>query len=154
MEDDEYPHHSPEAWAALACDMLDFARVRKPGTANVRVFNASLKGNGWESPHTVLQIVNDDMPFLVDSVSMALADAGIGVHVLGHPLLRFTRDKAGKLTAVGEGKPESLMLLEIDRQPAETDAADRGAHPQGAGRSPRHRPGLERDARQDGVVVR
>ncbi|KAF1718658.1 glutamate dehydrogenase [Pseudoxanthomonas yeongjuensis] len=118
MEEDEYPHHSPEAWAALACDMLDFARVRKPGTANVRVFNASLKGNGWESPHTVLQIVNDDMPFLVDSVSMALADAGIGVHVLGHPLLRFTRDKAGKLTAVGEGKSESLMLLEIDRQPA------------------------------------
>ena len=119
MEEDEYPHHSPEAWAALACDMLDFARVRKPGAANVRVFNASLKNNGWESPHTVLQIVNDDMPFLVDSVSMALADAGIGVHVLGHPLLRFTRDKAGKLTAVGEGKPESLMLLEIDRQPAE-----------------------------------
>ncbi|SDQ29188.1 glutamate dehydrogenase [Pseudoxanthomonas sp. CF125] len=119
MEDDEYPHHTPEAWAALACDMLDFARVRKPGTTNVRVFNATLKANGWESPHTVLQIVNDDMPFLVDSVSMALAEAGIGVHVLGHPLLRFTRDKAGKLTAVGEGKPESLMLLEIDRQPAE-----------------------------------
>ncbi len=118
MEDDEYPHHSPDAWAALACDMLDFARVRKPGTANVRVFNAAQKTNGWESPHTVLQIVNDDMPFLVDSVSMALADAGIGVHVLGHPLLRFSRDKAGKLTSVGEGKPESLMLLEIDRQPA------------------------------------
>ncbi|MEO6519360.1 MAG: NAD-glutamate dehydrogenase domain-containing protein, partial [Pseudoxanthomonas sp.] len=119
MEEDEYPHHSPDAWAALASDMLEFARVRKPGTANVRVFNASQKLNGWDSQHTVLQIVNDDMPFLVDSVSMALADAGIGVHVLGHPLLRFTRNKAGKITAVGEGKPESLMLLEIDRQPAE-----------------------------------
>ncbi|MEO6102379.1 MAG: NAD-glutamate dehydrogenase domain-containing protein, partial [Pseudoxanthomonas sp.] len=119
MEEDEYPHHSPEAWAALACDMLDFARMRKPGTANVRVFNAALKTNGWESPHTVVQIVNDDMPFLVDSVSMALAEAGIGVHVLGHPLLNFTRDKAGKLTAVGEGNAESLMLLEIDRQPVE-----------------------------------
>ncbi|MET0809245.1 MAG: NAD-glutamate dehydrogenase, partial [Pseudoxanthomonas sp.] len=119
MEDDEYPHHSAEAWAALACDMLEFARSRKPGTANVRVFNASSKIHGWDSPHTVLQIANDDMPFLVDSVSMALAEAGIGVHVLGHPLLRFTRDRAGKLTAVGEGKPESLMLLEIDRQPAE-----------------------------------
>ena len=118
MEDDEYPHHSPEGWAALACDMLDFARVRKAGTANVRVFNASQKSNGWESPHTVLQIVNEDMPFLVDSVSMALADAGIGVHVLGHPLVRFNRDKAGKIIAVGDGKPESLMLLEIDRQPA------------------------------------
>ncbi|RZA31904.1 MAG: NAD-glutamate dehydrogenase, partial [Lysobacteraceae bacterium] len=119
LEDDEYPHHSADAWAAVACDMLEFARVRKPRTPNVRVFNASLKANGWESPHTVLQIVNDDMPFLVDSVSMALAEAGIGVHVLGHPLLRMTRDKSGKLAGVGEGAPESLMLLEIDRQPAE-----------------------------------
>ena len=119
MESDEFPHHTAEEWAALAGDMLEFARTRKPGTANVRVFNPSMKGNGWESPHTVLQIVNDDMPFLVDSVSMALAEIGVGVHVLGHPVLQFARDRAGKLTAVGEGKAESLMVLEIDRQPAE-----------------------------------
>jgi glutamate dehydrogenase len=119
MEQDEYPHHSPDGWAAMAVDMLEFARVRKPGTANVRVFNATDKANGWESPHSVLQIVNDDMPFLVDSVSMTLASMGVGVHVLGHPVVRFERDKAGKVTAVGEGKAESLMMLEIDRQPAD-----------------------------------
>ncbi len=45
---------------------------------NVRVFNPTLKSHGYESPHTLLQIVNDDMPFLVDSVSMTLADLGIG----------------------------------------------------------------------------
>lgn len=119
MEQDEFPHHSAQGWAAMAVDMLEFARVRKPGTANVRVFNASAKANGWESSHSVLQIVNDDMPFLVDSVSMALAGMGVGVHVLGHPVVRFERDKSGKATAVGEGKAESLMMLEIDRQPAE-----------------------------------
>ena len=59
------------------------------------------------------------MPFLVDSVTMALAEQGIGVHVLGHPVVTFRRDKAGKLVGVGEGVPESLMHLEIDRQPAE-----------------------------------
>ncbi|MBD9368196.1 NAD-glutamate dehydrogenase [Xanthomonas sp. XNM01] len=119
MEEDEYPNHAPEAWAAIGVDMLEFARKRKPGTASVRVFNPSAKADGWETPYTVLQIVNDDMPFLVDSVSMALADMGVGVHVLGHPLVRIERDKAGKLLQVGDGKPESLMLLEIDRQPAE-----------------------------------
>ncbi|GGD42864.1 NAD-glutamate dehydrogenase [Pseudoxanthomonas indica] len=119
MEADEYPNHGPAAWAALAVDMLDFARQRKPGTANVRVFNATAQANGWDSPHTVLQIINDDMPFLVDSVSMTLADMGVGVHVLGHPLVRFTRDKSGKVTSVGEGKAESLMVLEIDRQQAD-----------------------------------
>ena len=119
MEADEFPHHTADEWAAVAADTLEFTRQRKSGSANVRVFNPSLKANGWESPHTVLQIINDDMPFLVDSVSMALAETGVGVHVLGHPVLHLARDRAGKLTAVGEGKPESLMVLEIDRQPPE-----------------------------------
>lgn len=123
MESDEFPHHSAEEWAALAAETLEFARARKAGKANVRVFNPTAKANGWESPHTVLQIVNDDMPFLVDTVTMSLAEQGVGVHVLGHPVLRFTRDKAGKLVKVGEGDAESVMLLEIDRQPAEAMAA-------------------------------
>jgi len=123
MESDEFPHHSAEEWAALAAETLEFARARKAGKANVRVFNPTAKANGWESPHTVLQIVNDDMPFLVDTVTMSLAEQGVGVHVLGHPVLRFTRDKAGKLVKVGEGDAESVMLLEIDRQPADAMAA-------------------------------
>ncbi len=119
MGEDEMPKHSPEGWAALACDFFDFARSRKPGTAQVRLFNPTMKTHGWESPHTVLQIANDDMPFLVDSVTMALAEQEIGVHVLGHPVVQFERDKAGKLLKVGEGELESLMHLEIDRLPAE-----------------------------------
>src|SRR3546814_17325894 len=112
---DELPLHDPAGWAALASDFLDFARTRKRGTANVRLFNPDMKQHGWESPHTVLQIVNDDMPFLVDSVTMALAEQGIGVYVLGHPVVPITRDRAGKLLEVGEGNPESLMHMEIDR---------------------------------------
>ncbi|MCM2335893.1 MAG: NAD-glutamate dehydrogenase [Pseudomonas sp.] len=123
MSGDELPQHSAEGWAALAADFLDFARQRKAATALVRLFNPGLKSHGWESAHTVLQIANDDMPFLVDSVTMALAEMGIGVHVLGHPVVRFQRDKAGRLTGVGEGQPESLMHLEIDRQAPESMAA-------------------------------
>nr|WP_308427815.1 NAD-glutamate dehydrogenase [Lysobacter bugurensis] len=82
----------------------------------MRLFNPSQATHGWESPHTVLQVVNDDMPFLVDSVTMALAERGIGVHVLGHPVIAFRRDRAGKLLEVGGGECESLMHLEIDRQ--------------------------------------
>ncbi len=123
MEADEFPHHSAEQWAALAGDTLEYARSRKVGKANVRVFNPTVKANGWESAHTVVQIVNDDMPFLVDTVTMCLADLGVGVHVLGHPVIHFSRDKAGKVTAVGEGTAESVMLLEIDRQTSEAMAA-------------------------------
>src|SRR4249919_187603 len=119
MSEDEVSQHSADGWAALAVDFLEFARARKPGTALVRLFNSTIKSHGWESAHTVLQIANDDMPFLVDTVTMALAELGIGVHVLGHPVVTFQRDKGGKLVAVGNGTPESLMHLEIDRQSAD-----------------------------------
>lgn len=119
MSSDELPQHDAQGWAALAIDFLDVARDRKPGKALVRLFNPTAKNEGWESGHTVVQIVNDDMPFLVDSVTMSLAEQSIGVHVLGHPVVTFTRDKAGKILSVGEGQAESLMHLEIDRQPAE-----------------------------------
>ena len=126
MTDDELPLHSADGWAALANDFLDFSRNRERGTANVRLFNPNLKQHGWESPHTVLQVDNDDMPFLVDSVTMALAEQGIGVHVLGHPVVAITRDKSGKLVEVGKGESESLMHLEIDRQTG--DAINRIEH--------------------------
>ena len=122
MSSDELPQHSADAWAALAADYLEFVRNRKRGAPKVRLFNPSVGTYGWESPHTVLQIANDDMPFLVDSVTMALAEQGIGVHVLGHPVIRITRDRSGAMTRVGEGECESLMHLEIDRQPVEAVA--------------------------------
>ena len=117
MGSDEFAQHGVDSWAELAADMLEFARARKPGKANVRLFNPTMKKDGWESPHTVVQVINDDMPFLVDSVTMALAEQGIGVHVLGHPVMPVARDKAGKLSRVGEGASESFIHLEIDRQP-------------------------------------
>ena len=123
MSGDEFAQHGADGWAALAADILEFARARKPGKANVRLFNPTIKEHGWESPHTVVQVVNDDMPFLVDSVTMALAEQGIGVHVLGHPVMAIARDKAGKLAAVGEGTPESFIHLEVDRQPQAAMAA-------------------------------
>jgi glutamate dehydrogenase len=119
MSADEFPQHAAQEWAALAEGFLDFVRTRKPGTALVRLFNPSVKTHGWQSSHTVLQLANDDMPFLVDSVTLALAERGISVHVLGHPVVRVSRDKAGRLTGIGEGNAESFMHLEIDRQSAE-----------------------------------
>ena len=78
--EEELSTRPAEAWAGLVIGFLDFARTRSGEAPLVRVYNPTLAEHGWESPHTVLQIVNDDMPFLVDSVSMALAqcDAAVG----------------------------------------------------------------------------
>src|SRR5690606_5410646 len=121
MSAEELELHSAAGWAALALEFFEMSRRRKPGEALVRIFNPGMDRDGWESPHTVVQVANDDMPFLVDSVTMALADRGIGVHVLGHPVVAVRRDKAGKLVAAGadagaDAGAESLIHLEIDRQ--------------------------------------
>src|SRR5690606_29923304 len=83
--------------------------------------NPNAEEHGWESVHTVIQIANDDMPFLVDTVTMVLSQLELGIHVLGHPVLKFTRDAGGNVLSLGEGKLESLIHIEIDRQ---TEAAD------------------------------
>jgi len=117
MEADELPLHPAQTWAAIAAGVLEFVRVRPPTQlSRVHAFNPVLETDGWQSPHTVLQIVTQDMPFLVDTVSLALAEQGIGIHVLGHPVITVSRDENGALTVIGEGAAESVMLLEIDRQ--------------------------------------
>lgn len=115
MTPGELAAHPAAVWAALAEDMLDAAKTRKAGKALVRVFNPEVKKNGWESARSVLQIVNDDMPFLVDSVTNALTEAGIGIHALLHPVVQVTREASGALKSVGKGSAESLIHVEIDR---------------------------------------
>ena len=72
----EWGERSPSAWAALFADLFTFVKSRPAGRTLVRAFNPGMDANGWEDPCSVLQIVTDDMPFLVDTVSMARAGAG------------------------------------------------------------------------------
>ena len=66
-----------EDWAGMVQGLIEFVRVRKPGTPNVRVFNPSREQNGYEITHTVIDILTDDMSFLVDSVAIAADQAGL-----------------------------------------------------------------------------
>ncbi|MFJ1588531.1 NAD-glutamate dehydrogenase [Streptomyces sp. NPDC088197] len=110
------------------------AEVRPQGSASVRVHTPTVEENGWQSSHTVVQVVTDDMPFLVDSVTNALTQADRGIHVVFHPQFLVRRDVTGKLleiVAPGCGPEdgslphdvlvESWIHVEIDR---ETDRAD------------------------------
>ena len=45
------------------------------------------RAEGWDAPHTSIDVVIDDMPFLVDSVTMALDRRDLGVHLVVHPIL-------------------------------------------------------------------
>jgi len=66
-----------------------------------------------------LAIINDDMPFLVDSIATAIAAQGIGIARIIHPVVKVSRDAAGKLTGVSdEGAAESMIYIEMDRADA------------------------------------
>ncbi|WUD75052.1 NAD-glutamate dehydrogenase [Streptomyces sp. NBC_00510] len=109
------------------------AEVRPQGTANVRVHTPSVEENGWTCSHTVVEVVTDDMPFLVDSVTNELSRQDRAIHVVVHPQMLVRRDVTGKLLEVldaapgdGAGVPhdvltESWIHVEIDR---ETDRED------------------------------
>ncbi|OPG02234.1 NAD-glutamate dehydrogenase [Streptomyces sp. GKU 895] len=110
------------------------AENRPQGTANVRVLTPTVEENGWACSHSIVEVVTDDMPFLVDSVTNELTRQGRGIHVVIHPQVVVRRDLTGQLIEVLPKRPagdrgelphdahtESWIHVEIDR---ETDRAD------------------------------
>lgn len=98
-----------------------FARRREPGRARLRVFNPTIAEHGWQSTHTIIEIVNDDMPFLVDSVTMEVNRHGLTLHLIIHPLVAVIRDGDGTLQGLATATPspdarrESFIHVEVDR---------------------------------------
>ncbi|MFQ5534381.1 MAG: NAD-glutamate dehydrogenase [Sphingomonadales bacterium] len=109
-----------------------FAERREPGTAMVRAFNPNLEEHGWRSTHTIIEIANDDMPFLVDSVTAELTGLGRDIHLVNHPVMTVRRDGEGRRTAIFEPHEspagqtterdetiaESVMQIQVDEQTA------------------------------------
>lgn len=97
---------------------------RHPGEAKVRVFNPQLEKDGWQSTHTIIEIGFDDMPFLVDSVTIALNRLNLNIHLIIHMgNLKLNRDAEGKIQTVIEKEAvdsnhtsEAAIYIEIDRQ--------------------------------------
>lgn len=93
------------------------AERRKPGTANLAL--ETMPGSADGRRRMRLAIVNDDMPFLVDSIAATIATHDIAIDRIIHPVLCVERDSVGKLIAVGgETRPESMVYIEMDRADA------------------------------------
>jgi glutamate dehydrogenase len=99
------------------------ARWRHPGETKVRVYNPDTDRDGWTSPFTVVEIISDDMPFIVDSVTMELRRQGHAIELLLHPVMLATRDREGLLVEVAEpgteppgAVAESVIHAEVTRQ--------------------------------------
>jgi glutamate dehydrogenase len=101
----------------------NLAQHRAPGEAKLRVYNPEFEQHGWQSPHTLIEIVSDDMPFIVDSVTMDLTRKGYSIHLVIHPVMRIRRDENGQIVEVLEPEsddngaiPESILHAEVGRE--------------------------------------
>ena len=104
---------SPEDLFCAALSLWQFASKRQPGTAKVRVFNPHQDEHGWRSSHTIVEVVNDDMSFLVDSVTAELTRQDLDVHLVVHPIMHVTRDKSGQMTDIGKKDAPAESVMQI-----------------------------------------
>src|SRR6478736_8671064 len=112
--------------AFLAEQAWEHVQQRTTGSADIRVINPTMP-DGREI--SVLEILNDNMPFLLDSTMAELAEQGIEVTLVAHPIIAVERDEQGKLLRFyGEALPEgargareSLIHLHINRVDADPD---------------------------------
>ncbi len=92
-------------------------RDQQPQEISVRVFNPAVSRQGWQSTHTIVELVLPDSPFLVDSIKMALSRLDLVSHLMLHGPTHIKRDKKGNIDAInsGEGELLSLFHIEVDR---------------------------------------
>src|ERR1044071_2939532 len=100
-----------------------FLAERKPGAPKIR-FESRPGPTGAERIKTVsiIEMINNDMPFLLDSVMAELTQQGVDVRLVLHPIFTVERDSAGTLIgfrgdgpAVGFALRESFIHVHVER---------------------------------------
>jgi glutamate dehydrogenase len=128
---EDLAERDPVDLVGAALSQRQLATSRPQGTANVRVFTPTVDEHAWSCGHTVVEIVTDDMPFLVDSVTAELSRQDRAIHLVVHPQVVVRRDIAGGLLDVldesvndwstgahaRDSLVESWIHVEIDREP-------------------------------------
>ena len=99
--------------------LWDFLQQRDRSTPKVRVYNPNFEEHSWQSTHTVIEVIADDMSFLVSSFNMALVRLGHTIHFTAHPIITAGRNSKGELTSLNSGdndeQNEAVIRFKIDR---------------------------------------
>src|SRR3712207_4068364 len=108
---------APSDLSDAALSLWRFAAERQAGRPRIRILSPSGTEEAWVGGQSIVQIVNDDMPFLVDSITAALTGLGFDIQLVIHPVLSVQRDAAGRLMScdpdVVAGIKEAMMHIEL-----------------------------------------
>ncbi|HLD84459.1 MAG TPA: NAD-glutamate dehydrogenase, partial [Coxiellaceae bacterium] len=119
--------HRPvaELFGMVHSHWLLVCKPQQSGKRVLHVFNPTVEKDGWHSTHTVIELVTKDMPFVVDSMRMAMNRLDITVHLMVYTGgIQVSRDAAGNVTKIdmyehdqkNTASVESPVYMEIDRQ--------------------------------------
>ncbi|MDA9556094.1 NAD-glutamate dehydrogenase [Vibrio sp.] len=99
---------------------------KKPTDTSVRVFNPTVSKEGWQSTHTIIEIIIPDSPFLVDSTKMALSRLDLTTHLMlsGPAKISYTSKDEVKAINQQEGTLHSIFHIEVDRLSNKTEMAN------------------------------
>jgi glutamate dehydrogenase len=120
-----------QAWSiddmcGIALNLWSMMKKRAPGETKIRIYNPDEAHDGWQSSHTVVQVICDDMPFLVDSLRIVINRMGMALHLIVHMGgIRLKRGASHEIEAIlprqSDDKDfssivEAPIFLEIDRE--------------------------------------
>jgi len=114
----DFENYSTEALYNFALSAFKFINFERKSGFIVRIYNPQKSQDNFESPYTIIEIINNDMPFLVDSTVAFLDKQGIKINNIIHPVLNVNRDNFGKFIEIAKSsnsKQESLIQLHIDK---------------------------------------
>jgi glutamate dehydrogenase len=116
---EDFSARDASTWAAIALNHFKFGAEFHRGAPLLRIFNPVAAQHGFTLPSTVIEFVNDDMPFLVDSIIMEINRQGIDTHLVVHPLFDAERDQHGALKSLADATnskvSESWIHVEVER---------------------------------------
>ncbi len=115
----------PELFGMALSNWELVCKKQKQNGRTIRVFNPDLKRDGWHSPHTIVELITKDMPFIIDSMRMEMNRLGLTTHLMIYMGgMQITRDKSGLVTDVAPyvinqqatAAIEAPVYIEIDYQ--------------------------------------
>ena len=116
---EELPELSPAQLAANLADFWRFGERRRGRGPMIRIVRAI----GQEARLDRLDIVQDDAPFLVDSIMGEIAEQGLSVRALFHPIVEVQRDRSGVRGGTGTPTRESMIQVILDSVGADREQA-------------------------------
>jgi glutamate dehydrogenase len=110
-----------DALSAIAARHEILCKAHKPGRFSVEIYNPVKKTNGWSGTRTVIDIVSDDMAFLIDSVTSLLTENSFLIEKILHPHIFVRRGDKGQVDDIrGERQPgyqdQLHMFIELNRR--------------------------------------